>query len=151
MYLLYLTANEYVGASRRLFEMNSHNEMYTIYNTTATFPSDVVDSEFGAVRWSIIAIYFALPSHIKLTSHDNYQFMLEKWPLLMVNALTPVDLMECLILLQNFTSSMMKIGRPYITLNSLPSFHLAIRRATLSSCALRSFCLDETLKYGNSS
>jgi hypothetical protein len=64
-----------------------------------------------------------------------------------VAAMTPLALMECILLLEFYINKQWLANATARILGALPSAHFAIRQATFSSCALRIFALDRSMQY----
>ena len=141
-------AKNYIYSSQR--HMNGKRLDFTTSN------------EFNTVKSLLYALYFALPVGSVMNSDENetddifnriawssgWNENLDRaWKNAMERASTPTSLMECLLLLEYYINTKWYISPYDEFINMLPAPHFAIRSATISSVALRIYCLDACLDY----
>ncbi len=135
-----------------------------------------VNDEFSAVKASLILVYLALPngalasdSQISVNKDRNgrdgkaakgsilfdgllepesWNSILEQtWTGAVSNSSSPIELMECLLILEFYLSRSV-LGAAHSKLwSTLPNPHFAIRCSTNSAVGMRIFCLDKVLQY----
>jgi hypothetical protein len=150
-----LRANSFAFAANRLF-VQSRQELSTTNHNV----------ELVSVKQCLLNIYAALPIG-SLTLSDasggntssngarsitdvstGWSNVLDVlWRQAVISAASPVELMECVLLLENHINSAWVAGHNAKMLAALPAPHFAMRCCTVASVALRVFCLDACLLY----
>jgi hypothetical protein len=122
------------------------------------------ENEFVAVRGALLMVFLALPlgslvlgAEAENSKTDLFQHVAEAtgwnsnldnvWRAAVLEAKSPVVLMECLLLLEYYISKNWLLSPAVKLLNSLPNPHFAIRCVTNSAVALRIYCLDKCIAY----
>lgn len=125
---------------------------------------DASYSELASVKSAIFCVYAALPLGALVIDPDpasnegdvlnglaepgGWNDALDQvWRGAVESATGPVMLMECVLLLEYYIQRQWMLAPNVRLLNALPNAHFAIRCCTLSSVALRVFCLDKALAY----
>jgi hypothetical protein len=119
--------------------------------------------EFNAVKAILATVALALPLGSLQDSESSFvqnkppESILEPtgwdsvieiaWKDSLIQAKQPIELMECVLVLEFYLNRGWLVAPNSRLLTSLPSPHFAIRCVTLSSVALRIFCLDKALAY----
>eukprot|EP01035_Chromulina_nebulosa_P019312 gene19312-25174_t len=139
-------------------------------NDLKTLLDDITnESEFKALQISILTLYAALPlgslptvddENSKNSSLDevtianliaessNWSDILDQtWRGLVQTSTSLTILMECLLVLESFISKQWLHASNVKLLNALPLPHFAMKSISLSSIALRLFCLDKAILY----
>ena len=124
-----------------------------------------VHSELEAVRALLLILYLALPSGALSgdantaanTNGDSFALITEPaawndvldqaWRGAVFNATTPLQLLECVLLLEYYINKQWLAYPQSRILAALPNPHFAVCNATYSSSALRIYCLDKALLY----
>ncbi len=150
--------------------LESSDRQITLARRSLIESTEKTDTEIDAVKSCILILYAALPmgslpctneksviegnednntNLIKtLSQNENWNEILEQsWRGAVVNAKSPLELMECLLLLEGSINSSWLKSQSSRVLTRLPSPQFAIRSVTLSSVALRVFCLDRAIDY----
>jgi hypothetical protein len=124
-------------------------------------------NEVDAVRAALLMVYLSLPSGALVqdlavdnaTAAKGNSFALitepagwndvldQAWRGAVYQATTPLQLMECALLLEHYVSKQWLAYPQSRLLSALPGPHFALTCATYSSVALRVYCLDKALMY----
>ncbi len=157
-----LVANSFVQANNRQIT-DKRRELFISFSTGM--------SEIGIVKIALFTVYAALPmGSLQVAStigHDGEakdidvqdifssiaepagwnDILDQAWRNAVLEACSPVALMECVLLLEYYINKSW-LGFPNVRLlNALPNPHFSIRCCTVSSVALRVFCLDKCVLY----
>jgi len=125
---------------------------------------EAVYSEIDAVRAALLIVYLALPAgalssdtNTTSTTTDAFSMITEPsgwndvldqaWRGAVYSATTPLQLIECVLLLEYYINKQWLAYPHNRLLSALPSPHFAVCGATYSSTALRVYCLDKALLY----
>jgi hypothetical protein len=127
-----------------------------------------VYTEADAVRASLLLLYLALPmgalssdspaasasasantdSFSQITEPAGWNDVLDQaWRGAVYNATTPLQLMECALLLEHYLNKGWLAYPHSRLLSALPNPHFAVCNATYSSVALRVYCLDKAMLF----
>ena len=148
-----LNASQFINNSQRQFRQTDLKQYLNCIST-----------ELDAVKCALLSVYCALPtgsvilqSESEIGVYDVYECITEAtgwndyldqaWKGMVQKATTPAVLMECTVILEHFINKDWLKSPQNRLLNALPNFHFALRCASLSSLALRIYCLDHAIDY----
>lgn len=152
-----LAALSHVEAVGRQVLLN-RRELMSVVSAPAT-------SAVGAVRKALLSLYAALPSGALLTDGSEppsdgssvaeyvtepagWNALLDQiWRSAVMSAVGPVELMECVVLLEYYINKSWLAAPHNKLLNALPNPHFALRCVSFASVALRVYCIDRAVEY----
>jgi hypothetical protein len=146
--------------------LKSFNAKHFIYSSQRQMNGKrfdlIASDELNTVKSLLYTLYFALPLGSVISSDENdmddifnriawssgWNENLDRaWKNAMEHATTPASLMECLLLLEYYINNKWYTGSYDELIGMLPAHQFAIRSPTISSVALRIYCLDMCLDY----
>lgn len=128
---------------------------------------ELVYNEIDGVRAALLMLYLALPAgaltqdasidgaaaargdtFALITEPAGWNDMLDQaWRGAVYEATTPVQIMECVLLLEHYINKQWLSYPQSRLIGALPNPHFAVCCATYSAAALRVYCLDKALLY----
>lgn len=128
---------------------------------------ELVYNEVDGVRAALLMLYLALPAgsltqdtavdgaaaargdtFALITEPAGWNDMLDQaWRGAVYEATTPVQIMECVLLLEHYINKQWLSHPQSRLISALPNPHFAMCCATYSAAALRVYCLDKALLY----
>jgi hypothetical protein len=168
-----LRAIQYLSTPNRYYSYRNKNKHYHKITQNLTINC----RELEAVKTSIFLLFYALPEgsltletefdnatnndinntdmsidrniiKAKIINTKGWNENIEQtWKDLVDSTSDPIILMECILLLEFYIKKEWYLPSHVKLLQVLPPYHFAIRSVSLSSIALRTYCLDKALDY----